>query len=232
MSPNVKPLIVDIWSDFVCPWCWVAKRRFDKALAEFEHKDAVQVNVHAYRIAPNHAPEPFTAALAKKFRDPTAAQGMMNAVQQHAAAEGLNYQFETMRFGDTTDAHMLVKAVGDGPLQKRLVEALYEQSTTHGKSLFHRSSLALIAERAGVPAELVQRAWSTPELRQLIQRDERAAASIASGVPLFTFGNGVHVSGAQSQEVFSQALERLYAQSVASAAPSPGQVCGLDGCSI
>ena len=193
MSPNVKPLVVDIWSDFVCPWCWVAKRRFDNALAKFEHKDAVQVNVHAYRIAPNHAPEPFTAALAKKFRDPAAAQGMMNAVQQHAAAEGLDYQFETMLFGDTTDAHMLVKAVGDGPLQKRLVEALYEQSTTHGKSLFDRGSLALIEERARAPAGQVQRGSTAPHIGQQNKLEETAASSIGCGLRRFTIGNGLVV---------------------------------------
>lgn len=232
MDTNVKPLVVDIWSDFVCPWCWIAKRRFDKALGDFEYKDKVQVNVRAYRIAPNHPAEPFKAALLTKFRDPVAAQGMMNAVQQHAAAEGLDYRFDTMQFGDTTDAHVLVKAVEDESMQKRLVEVLYEQSVSQGMSLFDRDSLALIASKAGVPAVVVQRAWSTPELRQLVQRDERTASNIASGVPLFVFSNGTHVSGAQSQRVFRLALEKLYTQSQTGMEGLTGQLCGLDGCII
>ena len=232
MPSNTHTLVVDIWSDFVCPWCWIAKRRFDKALAAFEHKDTVQVNLRAYRIGSNYPAEPIKTVLLKKFRDPLAAEGMMYSVKSHGAAEGLDYQFDTMLFGDTMDAHMLVKAVDDEALQKHLVEVLYEQSVSHGKSLFDRESLALIAAQAGVPADVVQRAWSTPQLRQLVQEDERKASSIASGVPLFLFGNGTHISGAQSPEVFKQALEKLYAQSQVDLAASAGQVCGLDGCTI
>ena len=232
MNTDAKPLVVEIWSDFVCPWCWIAKRRFDKALADFEHKDKVRVKLRAYRIAPHHRPEPFAAALLTKFRDPAAAQGMMDAVRRHGAAEGLDYRFETMQFGDTIDAHVLVKAVEDETMQKRLVDVLYEQSTSHGMSLFDRDSLALMAAQAGVPAALVQGAWSTAELRQLVQHDERTAAGIASGVPLFLFGDGTHVSGAQSQQVFAQALERLYRQAPTGRDASAGQVCGLDGCNL
>lgn len=232
MNTAAKPLVVDIWSDFVCPWCWVAKRRFDKALAAFPYSDLVQVNLRAYRIAPNYQPESFAAALLKKFRDPAAAQGMMDAVRQHAAAEGLDYRFDTMQFGDTIDAHMLVKAVTDEAVQKQLVEALYEQSVTYGASLFERASLERIAIQAGVPARLVSDAWTMPGLRQLVQRDERTAANIASGVPLFLFSDGTHISGAQAQYVFAEALERLYVGSQATLSDQQGQVCGLDGCSI
>ena len=232
MNTSTKPLLVEVWSDFVCPWCWIAKRRFDKALAAFEHRDLVQVNLRAYRIAANYQPESFAAALLRKFRDPAAAQGMMDAVRQHGAAEGLDYRFDTMQFGDTIDAHMLVKAVEDEALQKLLVEALYEQSVTHGASLFDRSSLAQIATQAGVSAQLVQDAWAAPGLRQLVQRDERTAANVASGVPLFLFGDGSHVSGAQPQNVFAEALDRLYHRSQVAVPDLSGQVCGLDGCSI
>ena len=232
MKHNTQALVVDIWSDFVCPWCWIAKRRFDKALAAFEHRDAVQLRLRAYRIAPNHQAEPIKAALLKKFRDPLAAEGMLYSVQSHGAAEGLTYRFDTMLFGDTMDAHMLVKAAGDAASQQRLVEVLYAQSISHGKSLFDRDSLALLAAQAGVPAEVVQQAWSTPQWRQQVQDDEYQASRIASGVPLFVFGNGVHISGAQPPEVFKQALEKMHARSQLDLAASAGQVCGLDGCAI
>ena len=232
MKHNTQALVVDIWSDFVCPWCWIAKRRFDKALAAFEHRDAVQLRLRAYRIAPNRQAEPIKAALLKKFRDPLAAEGMLYSLQSHGAAEGLTYRFDTMLFGDTMDAHMLVKAAGDAASQQRLVEVLYAQSISHGKSLFDRDSLALLAAQAGVPAEVVQQAWSTPQWRQQVQDEERSASHIASGVPLFVFGNGVHISGAQPPEVFKQALEKMHARSQLDLAASAGQVCGLDGCAI
>lgn len=232
MQHNTQALVVDIWSDFVCPWCWIAKRRFDKALAAFEHRDAVQLRLRAYRIAPNRQAEPIKAALLKKFRDPLAAEGMLYSVQSHGAAEGLTYRFDSMLFGDTMDAHMLVKAAGDAASQQRLVEVLYAQSISHGKSLFDRDSLALLAAQAGVPAEVVQQAWSTPQWRQQVQDDEYQASRIASGVPLFVFGNGTHISGAQPQEVFLQALEKMHARSQEDLAASDGEMCGLDGCAI
>ena len=116
--------------------------------------------------------------------------------------------------------------------EKRLIEVLYEQSTSHGKSLFDRASLATLAAQAGVPADVVQRAWTKPELRLQVQQDERTASALASGVPLFVFGNGAQISGAQPQEVFKQALEKMYAQSELQLAGATGQVCGLDGCTI
>lgn len=232
MKHNTQALVVDIWSDFVCPWCWIAKRRFDKALAAFEHRDAVQLRLRAYRIAPNRQAEPIKAALLKKFRDPLAAEGMLYSVQSHGAAEGLTYRFDTMLFGDTMDAHMLVKAAGDAASQQRLVEVLYAQSISHGKSLFDRDSLALLAAQAGVPAEVVEQAWATPQWRQQVQDDEYQASRIASGVPLFVFGNGTHISGAQPQEVFLQALEKMHARSQEDLAASDGEMCGLDGCAI
>ena len=230
MKHNTQALVVDIWSDFVCPWCWIAKRRFDKALAAFEHRDAVQLRLRAYRIAPNHQAEPIKAALLKKFRDPLAAEGMLYSVQSHGASEGLDYRFDSMLFGDTMDAHMLVKAAGDAASQQRLVEVLYAQSISHGKSLFDRDSLALLAAQAGVPAKVVEQAWSTPQWRQQVQDDEYQASRIASGVPLFVFGNGTHISGAQPQEVFLQALEKMHVRSQEDLAASAGDICGLDGC--
>ena len=230
MQHNTQALVVDIWSDFVCPWCWIAKRRFDKALAAFEHRDAVQLRLRAYRIAPNHQAEPIKAALLKKFRDPLAAEGMLYSVQSHGESEGLDYRFDSMLFGDTMDAHMLVKAAGDAASQQRLVEVLYAQSISHGKSLFDRDSLALLAAQAGVPAKVVEQAWSTPQWRQQVQDDEYQASRIASGVPLFVFGNGTHISGAQPQEVFLQALEKMHVRSQEDLAASAGDICGLDGC--
>lgn len=230
MSGIPKKFVVDIWSDYVCPWCWVAKRRFEKALESFPHKDSVQVNVRAYRLAPNHVAEPMVGALKRKLGSPAAAVTMMNTVKQYGESTGLDYHFETMMFGDTADAHVLVKAVEDEVVKKNLVEALYEQSTTQGKSLFDRTSLEAIAKSVGVSDESIRLAWSSPDLRLHMQSDERAAAQFGSGVPFFVFNNSFSVSGAQSQEAFLQALNQMYLESKGEDESFNGQVCGLDGC--
>lgn len=118
MNYSSTPLVVEIWSDFACPWCWVAKRRFEQALEGAPYAGRVQVEVRAYRLAPDYAAEPMAQAVAKKLGSQAAARAMMDAVSQHAAAAGLDYRFETMLFGDTMDAHVLVKAVPTRPCRR------------------------------------------------------------------------------------------------------------------
>ena len=227
-----KKYVVDIWSDYVCPWCWIAKRRFEKALENFPQKDDVQVNIRAYRLAANHAPEPMIAALKRKLGNPDSAAAMMSTVSKYGQADGLDYRFDTMMFGDTADAHILVKAVEDTTVKKRLVEALYEQSTSHGKSLFDRVNLEAIAKEVGVPDESIQLARSSVELRVEMLEDEHFAAQLGSGVPLFVFNNGFSVSGAQPEAIFLEALDQMVAKARTGDSSLMGQVCGIDGCEI
>lgn len=232
MQTPSKKYVVDIWSDYVCPWCWIAKRRFEKALENFPEKDDVQVNIRAYRLAANHAPEPMIAALKRKLGNPDSAETMMSTISKYGQADGLDYRFDTMMFGDTADAHVLVKAVEDTTVKKRLVEALYEQSTSHGKSLFDRASLEAIAKGAGVPDESIKLAWSSVELRVEMEADEHFAAQLGSGVPLFVFNNEFSVSGAQPETAFLEALNHMLESIEVDDSASTAQVCGIDGCKI
>ena len=232
MQTPSKKYVVDIWSDYVCPWCWIAKRRFEKALENFPQKDDVQVNIRAYRLAANTPPEPMIAALKRKLGNPDSAEAMMNTVSKYGRGDGLAYRFDTMMFGDTTDAHVLVKAVEDTTVKKRLVEALYEQSTSHGKSLFDRANLRAIAKEAGVSDESIQLAWSSVELHVEMEEDEHCAALLGSGVPLFVFDNAFSVSGAQPETTFLEALNQMVAKARTEDSSLMGQVCGIDGCKI
>ena len=83
MQTPPKKFVVDIWSDYVCPWCWIAKRRFEKALENFPQKDDVQVNIRAYRLAANHTPEPMIAALKRKLGNLDSAEAMMSTVSKY-----------------------------------------------------------------------------------------------------------------------------------------------------
>ena len=232
MQTSSKKFVVDIWSDFVCPWCWVAKRRFEKALDRFDEKDAVQINIRAYRLAASHAPEPMIAALKRKLGNADTAEAMMSTVLAYGKAEGLDYIFDTMQFGDTADAHLLVMAVEEPTVKKRLMEALYEQSTTHGKSLFDRSSLEAIAREVGVSEESIQLAWSSVELRVEMEEDEHLVARLGSGVPMFVFNNEFSLSGAQPEAVFLEALNKMQAKVQVKEDDFAGHVCGIDGCKV
>lgn len=226
---TLQPIMtVDVWSDFVCPWCWIAKRRFEVALASFEGKALIQVNYKAYRIAPGYQPEPMISALEKKFGSSTAAQGMIHAVEQAATEAGLTYRFDTMQFGDTSRVHALLAAVHHSPLRAKLSEHLYKTSISEGRSIFNRDSLGEIAEEVGVSAATVEQAWSDKSLIDLIFEDEKAAQRVGRGVPLFLFNDSFYLSGAQPTETFSKALRQMYTDALMDS--SEGQTCGLDGC--
>ncbi|MDP5799753.1 DsbA family oxidoreductase [Pseudomonas aeruginosa] len=230
MSNTLKPLKIDIWSDYVCPWCWIAKRRLETALEQFEHRNLVEIRYRSYRIASDSSPQPFVAALKKKFVDPKSAMSMMQSVEAYAATLGLTYRFDTMLLGDTVKAHTLVKSITDEALRKRLVERLYKATTSEGRSIFDRQSLAEIAAEVGVPAAVADRAWSDDSLTQLVISDETQAHAIGSGVPLFVFNNDFYVSGAQAVEAYTQALEKMYSSSIDGSSSIQGQTCGMTGC--
>ena len=156
----------------------------------------------------------------------------MSAVSKYGHVYGLDYRFDTMKFGDTADAHVLVKAVEDTEVKKSLVEALYEQSTSHGRSLFDRSSLEAIAREVGVSDESIQLAWSSVDLRNEMKDDESFAAQLGSGVPLFVFNNEFSVSGAQPEAAFLEALNHMVESMKVDDSALTGQVCGIDGCKI
>lgn len=222
-------MTIDIWSDFVCPWCWIAKRRFEMALADFEHKDQIQVNYKAFRLAAGSKAAPIKQVLVHKFGNEKSANGMIHAVVANAKEVGLVYNFDTMLFGDTSKAHALIKAVENLEIRKVLSEHLYKASTTDGRSIFEQRSLAAIAAEVGISENLVEHAWNDELLPRLIAEDEKEARKVANGVPLFVFNNGFHISGAQPIEAFKQALQRMYSDAVETLS-FQGQTCGLNGC--
>ncbi|MEJ8664992.1 DsbA family oxidoreductase [Pseudomonas sp. LP23] len=229
MSAESKLITIDVWSDFVCPWCWIAKRRFESALADFEHKDLVQVNYKAFRLAAGQKAAPIKQVLVQKFGNEQSANGMIQAVTSNAREVGLVYNFDTMLFGDTTKAHALVKAVDDNDIKKVLSERLYKACTTDGRSIFEENSLSEIAAEVGISASFVQHAWNDQTLPNLIAKDEKEAREVANGVPLFVFNNGFYISGAQTVDAFKLALQRMYS-SATEGESFQGQTCGLNGC--
>lgn len=229
MNIESKTMTIDIWSDFVCPWCWIAKHRFEMALADFEHKDQIQVNYKAFRLAAGSRAAPIKHVLVQKFGNEQSANGMIQAVVANAKEVGLVYNFDTMLFGDTSKAHALVKAVEDSEIKKALSERLYKASTTDGRSIFEQRSLAEIAAEVGISESFVEHAWNDETLSRLIAEDEKEARKVANGVPLFFFNNDFHVSGAQPVEAFKQALQRMHSDALETRS-FQGQTCGLRGC--
>ena len=121
----MKKITVEVYSDFVCPWCWIAKKRLEQAIGALPSDVEVEVVPRAYRLAKGMQPIAFEKALVLKTGSRARAQVFMEAIQKVASLEGLDYRFDVMRFGDTSAAHQYVKAISSPTLQAKYVERLY-----------------------------------------------------------------------------------------------------------
>ena len=234
---------IEIWSDVVCPWCYIGKRRIEKALEGFEHSDEVEVHWRSYQLDPGAPTEPTersSSMLARKYgQSAEGVQQMQDRVEAVAAEEGLVYRLSQTMHLNTVDAHRLIHLAheqGGTELQGRLKEALLEAYFTQARNVADHAVLRDVAVGAGLDPARVDEVLAGTELTDEVQADiAQAKAYGATGVPFFVVDGKYGVSGAQPVEVFSQVLERAWSESqpqVQMVAAGDGEECGPDGCAI
>jgi len=230
---------IDIWSDVVCPWCYIGKRRLEKALAAFPHSDEVDVVYRSFELdptAPEVGTESIAEALGRKYGGgPATAEQMMDRVARIATEEGLRFDYADATHTKTVDAHRLLHlalAEGGPELQRRLKEALLDAYFAHGRSMGDRSVLREVAVSVGLEPSRVDRLLASDEYADEVQADiAQARAYGISGVPFFVIDGRYGVSGAQPTEVFTQVLGRAWAEAhPAVELVADGATCGPDGC--
>jgi predicted DsbA family dithiol-disulfide isomerase len=204
---------VDIWSDLVCPWCYVGKRRFETALARFDNRDDLQIVHRSFQLNPA-APRDTTSSrremlMHKYQRSPEQVVEMDARMTQTAAAEGLDFNLEGTLTGNTFDAHQLVHLAAAHGLQDAIVERLFRAYFTEQRSLFDQQSLVDLVVDAGLDREEAAAALRDNRYAEAVQADIELARRIgATGVPLFVFDGRYGISGAQAPEVFLDALHQ------------------------
>lgn len=204
---------VDVWSDLVCPWCYIGKRRFESALATFPRRDDVEVVHRAFQLDPSMPRgELFRHrdVLKRKYgmteEQVAASQARL---EQLAAAEGLEYHLTDSMTGNTLDAHRLVHLAREQGVQDAVIERLFRAHFTEGRSLFDHESLATLAGEAGL--EGARELLSTDRYADAVAADHRQANELgARGVPFFVMDGRYGVSGAQERAVFTDVLSRLF----------------------
>lgn len=231
---------IEIWSDVVCPWCFVGKRRLERALDDFEHADQVEVVWRSFQLdpsAPQHGHELTTPVLARKYgRSEDEMRDMQQQLVDLAAEEGLAFRlFETVHTS-TRDAHRLLHlALEEGglELQSRLKEALlsayFEDAADVGDhEVLRREALAL-----DLDPERVEEVLAGEEYAGAVAADIDAAQDLGvNGVPFFVVDRRYAVSGAQPTEVFSRLLDQAWSEAhppVQVVAGAQGDACGIDG---
>jgi len=206
---------VEIWSDIACPWCYVGKRRFERALAQFEHAGDVEVVWRSFELDPNaprtHA-ESQDALLAKKYGMPLEkARAMNERMTGEARKEGLDFRFDRVKVGNTFDAHRLVHLAAESGRADAMKERLMRAYFTEGEAVGDRETLVRLGIEVGLDEAGVRKVVSGDAYANDVRADEERARSFGiSGVPFFAIDEKYGVSGAQPSEVLLGALRQAY----------------------
>lgn len=209
---------IEIWSDVVCPWCYIGKRRFEQALAQFEHADEVEVLWRSFELDPSAPPvrtESHAEHLARKYGvSPAQVEAMDARLIGEARKEGLDFHLDESKGGNTFDAHRLIHLAAEtgraGEMKERLLRACF----TEGAAIGERAELVRLATEVGLDEAEVKGMLSSDRLASGVRADEaRARAFGISGVPFFAIDERYGVSGAQPADVLLDVLRQAYVNS-------------------
>ncbi|MEO8877689.1 MAG: DsbA family oxidoreductase [Polyangiaceae bacterium] len=238
-SAATKKLQIDVWSDIACPWCYIGKRHLEAALADFPHRDQVEIVWRAFELNPAApALEPssggsYAARLAKKYGFSIAdAEKRLDSMTVTAAKDGLDFRFDRIKPGNTFDAHRVVHLALERGKQGAVKERLLRAYMTEGVAMSDHEALIRLGSEAGLDADEVRAVLASDTYANDVRGDEREAHQIGiSGVPFFLIGR-YGVSGAQPADELRKVLEKAWNETpelVTSELPE-GASCGVDGC--
>ena len=202
---------IEIWSDVVCPWCFIGKRRLERALASVGVTDAV-ITHRAFQLDPSATTEgrrTVDVLAAKYGLDEAGVKQMMGQVTEVAASEGLDYRLLDGISGNTVLAHRLLLWAQEQGRAQQLLELLYSAYFESARPVFTLDQLLPYVSEAGLDADAARIAMDSGAYSAEVEADaELARAFGANGVPFFVFDRKYGISGAQPFEVFVQTIEK------------------------
>ncbi|HEX2678638.1 MAG TPA: DsbA family oxidoreductase [Polyangiales bacterium] len=211
------PLRIDVWSDVACPWCYLGKRRLESALRDFEHAADTVVTWHAFQLDPS-APAVRDSSLshherlAKKYgMSVERARALNDRLCALAEAEGLTFDFEHIRSGNTFDAHRVLRLARERGKQNAVKERLLHAYFCEGQALGDHATLQRLAEEAGLDASEVSELLASDLYAREVREDQAAAQQLAvDGVPFFVIGGRYALAGAQPAELLLKVLREAW----------------------
>ncbi|MET0997288.1 MAG: DsbA family oxidoreductase [Marmoricola sp.] len=240
---------IEIWSDVVCPWCYIGKRRLETALDLFATapgrpgRDEVEIVYRSFELDPSSPRVPTQTVmehLGQKYGGgPAAGQQMVDRVEAVAAEEGLLFRLGEAQRANTVDAHRLLHlalAEGGPAQQATLKEDLLASYFLGAENVADHGVLRRTAEKAGLDPARVDEVLAGDEFADAVEHDVREATALgATGVPFFVIDRKYGISGAQPAETFVQVLERAWSESrpaIEHVGHGADEVCGPDGCAV
>jgi predicted DsbA family dithiol-disulfide isomerase len=226
---------VEIWSDIACPWCYVGKRRFEAALAQFEHRDEVQVTWRSFELdpsAPREREGDRAARLAEKYgMTLEQARGAERQLTEVAAGEGLDFRFDIARSGLTFDGHRIIHLAAEHDLQDAMKERLLRAYFTEGELVGDHDTLVRLAADVGVPADAARATLASDRFADAVRADELTAQRLGiTAVPTFVVDRALGASGAHPARELLDLLRQGWNSQAPVGVAAGGEACGPDGC--
>ena len=233
-------MLVEVWSDIVCPWCYIGKRRFEKALGSFEHAGEVDIRWRSFELdprAPFRRSKPTAVHLAAKYgMTLEQAKARLEDMNELAAAEGLVYDLANTQGGNTFDAHRLIHLgnARDPATGGTVKEALLKAYFTDLQPISEPDVLREIGVASGLDPGQVDDLLATDRFASDVKHDESEAATLGcTGVPFFVFDRTFAVPGAQDPNTFLIPLRRTWERSVrGEPTVAGGPACNDEACAI
>lgn len=229
---------VEVWSDYVCPFCYIGKRRFEAALQQFANRDSVEVIYKSFELAPDMPrdgnPNVYEMLMAKYGMSREQAVANTNQITQQAKELGLDYNFDRTIQTNTFDAHRLAHFAATQGKLAAMAERLLKAHFTDTLHLGQHEALADLAAEVGLDREEALRILTNGDFADEVRGDEREAQQIGvRGVPFFVINRKYAISGAQPSEVFLEVLQKAWMEDhPLTVIGDEGGVCTDDGCAI
>ena len=206
---------VDIWSDVRCPFCYIGKRKFEKALADFPQRDKIEVEWHAFELDPGMKTDTtvnvYDYLAARKNISREDSVKLHQRVEDMAREEGLEYNFDTSVIANSFDAHRLIQLAKLNGLGDVAEERLFRAYFTEGKDISDHLTLIILGDEIGLDGRVVKKMLDSEDMADEVRYEQRQAAELGiNGVPFFVINDRYAVSGAQPSGVFKNALEMAW----------------------
>lgn len=208
---------VDIWSDIRCPFCYVGKKKFEKALEQFANSDQIEVNWHSFQLDSNLVTQPeknpyeyFTEVKGISLNE---AKAMHEHVKNAGKEAGIEFNFDDSKVANSYRGHLLIQLANSKNLGNEMEEAMFKAQFIDGKNIDDEATLLEIGESVGLSENEIQAALQSDDFAHAVSQDGLLARQLGiSGVPFFVFNDKYGVSGAQQPELFLEVLEKSFAE--------------------
>ena len=227
---------IEIWSDYVCPYCYIGERQLEKALEGFSDKENVEISYKSFELDPTSSYEVTTNTkdrVARKYGYTSEqAQQMIDNVTKYAKSVGLEYHYDTARYTNSFDAHRIAKYAETKGKGLEMSERLFHAYFTENKEMSDHKALKDIAVEIGLDELEVEDVLKNKKFAEEVRNDEYEASRLGiHAVPFFLINGKYSLSGAQPPEAFENIFEKVLKEEKIETDNLGGMVCGIDGCS-